>query len=547
MSVLFITIGQRDVQYVLPAKNDADSRVAMNIIGYHNVNRNFDAINLERKLYFDDFTEISRNDEKYFKDIEPVGICFPIFRKTLQKLKQEITDIEEIFLISTNRGEVISILDELKPTIEERGYKEAISYWDYLRNIAKRDITSKSGDKIALELKNNPELFGLNNISVVHLPIGEDADYLHTISANGSEICNSEESLLRLLSKADINQIEFFYTECYKYLQPCFEKLKGKKIFLSMSGGMPLMQRAIEQIFSHTGIGETVQSLYIPEFNNDFIVKKEVNSYYSDFFTQIRLFRQAMNLFHLEQANRLWEGIEDKLQTDSEEYEVMSARLKAVQNEDPFEMNYARFLSAYYRRDYTQLIILIKSLQEQAVTQLWKNYAQKNNKKFVPFEKSGLIKSDCLIINGNLEKIGYLEIFEKEKGWIDDQGLQAYSKLFLRKKNTLYKNIFYRIIYLRNDYLHKGFLGSDSLNKELSKIESFLNMSNNHNSVRDSLNNDQLTAEVIEFEKNFTGESSFFGSIAFMFGKNEDFNFGLREKIQESIELLLKCPLKKMP
>lgn len=548
MSVLFITIGLRDVQYVLPDKDNQEEFVRISITGYHNVNRNFDELDLELSLHEEKVNrEIKRNEENAYKGIKPVGVCFPILEKTLIKLKSEIENLEAIYLLSTNRGDILDRFTKLKEPLQDKGYKDALLYLGKLEDLAKKDITSFSGEKIMLELTNNPKHFGISDVSVTHLSIGEKADYLHLLTPRTIRQSKSEKACLNLLSRGDINRIDFFYPECYKELQPCFENLKNADIFLSFSGGMPLMQRSIEQIFLSTGIGRQIESINIPEQDNEIIVRKKTTTEYSFLFSQIKLLRQALNSFYFDQAISYWENIKVLFDQKSIEYKSIEKKILALQTGgDPFKLIYAKFLSALYREDYIQILILVKSIQETTVSKLLINYANTSNIEFIPFHQSGNIKADCLKIDGKYFNINYTEIFSDTTGWKTDENLVAYAKLFFNEDSLSdYKPAFYSIRNLRNSYLHSGYIQHSEINKYLPEILSFLNLSEEMAEVRKSINNNDITQEVLNFEQNLTGESSFMSLIADMLGKKDNFIFDVRNSIQNLISLLITCPLKR--
>jgi len=544
VSVLLVTIGRRDVQYVFD-KGD-QGYVRMNIPAYYRNSDRSKEIKLDQDLISISKInhEVRGRDKSNCSELEPVGICFPMMEKSLSKAGPGIKGLSKIFILSTDRSGILPHIGEMKSKLDQRNFRSAGQYLDEVERYATEDISALFGGWIEKSLKNRPDLFGLKNVSVRHVPIGKNAPYLSFFNAAGIDRHKKESDVINLIRRADINRSDFFYPECYRALQPYFKEMAGQDIYLSISGGMPMMQRALELIFKAIGIGPQIFSMNIPERDDKKIVTRALTQDYSEYFELFRRFKNALNVFHFNQAwIYLFREMVPFLKQEGNYFGPTIKKIETLQsNADPFKMQYAKLLSAFYREDIIELCILVVSIQEQARDQLLKDFCIRTSGcNHTPYRSD--IDKESIEIDGVEYNIRRNDVFASTDITTRDAGLKQYAALML-KNNKQFNKSFFLVKKTRNDYIHTHFIPPDELQKLATKyLYPFLNIRKDSDEVRTKVLNNQIDESVMSFENELMGKGSFMYQIAQMSGRLNGFNFDIRTLTGDILDNLLQCPL----
>jgi len=253
--IMFMTIGKRDCHLVYEDAIQGKVRWSTTV-----KDKEFDILpilnpkgTMERKLDKCDNSKV-------------VGLCFPMLSKALNYLKDRgEVQLDFLFLISTNRQLLLPKLEQFKDLLEKTELIDEV--YEYLEQglvkHAKEDNISSIAHliKCSIEEKRVP-LYDLSIDKVEILDLGTYGFFNDILNADLRKSLD-----INLLKKADINILDFFESETYSALKPYFKHLEEAKIYLAInSGGMPQMQKGVEQVLKSTVAHAEYEQIFNSEF-----------------------------------------------------------------------------------------------------------------------------------------------------------------------------------------------------------------------------------------------------------------------------------------
>ncbi|MDN5354400.1 MAG: hypothetical protein PWQ09_1156 [Candidatus Cloacimonadota bacterium] len=540
MSVLFLTIGNRDVQYVYDYNGQ---KVRMRIFsGKDNLN------NLQYIKLKDVSEEVDRRDINDIKSKIPIGITFPIIEKAINYTERRNEKIESIILLCTNRQKLATKLEELVNFSLSKDWLEAATLADNLYFHAKRDNTSLYSDIIERELS---KAFHLHSIK-----IGNNHPVLKKMMKIDPQNYKTEKDLLADLVYADFNTYKLTYPEIQSSLVPLYETLQNKTIYLSLAGGMPLVQRVLEHLIRSIYYHQTIHTISIPEKDTTINLKQPQamltlndNFEYLNLIEKRNLIVRLLLRLNFSFAEKQFLEIEeffiqnDKIDLIDDIFKKISEEQNSHKLDTIFISLYSNVLSAIYEENYSYLAILLKIIQEKTLKRIIKLQHLRDNKLvYKEKNKKNYLYSDKIAYDS--QEYEPMDFFFKNYNYIQQNPLlKQYHELYLHESYTTWSDDFATIKKVRDQVIHKALTIIED--KEKSSFIKFLRLDPEKlNSVKTSVKVWNITAEVLDFENNFMGENSTFFKLKDLWFKDDGIKFDLRKRANEIIDLLLQLELK---
>ncbi|MDD3052224.1 MAG: hypothetical protein PHR06_13905 [Candidatus Cloacimonetes bacterium] len=548
MSVLFLTIGNRDVQYVFERDNQK-TRFPKDFFDNDKRRRNIDSSSLEYIPLVDIKKELTnlKNEEK--DAMNPIGIIFPMLEKTRKFLEHQ--QIDQIFLISTDRKNIDNVLFE--PVIDlclEKEWLQAGTIVDDILFHSQKDFTSNYADIIENKIN---RLF--LNVSVTQVKIDVSRDKIELVKKKEFHKYESEDELIALLLNFDFNDTNVMYPSIYNHFIKHIESIGEDSIYLSVSGGMPIMQKTLENVIRMTFLNNRIKIIVVPE-KDSFSVNK-IN--YSkapfnkpglvDYHKLLELRNQVidkLNLLNFSGALDLSRYIKTKYNiansTVITKLEETMSEIDHPKNDREFIPFYLRIISSIYSKDYINLSIYIKALQEQTQRHVINTCS---GIEFIDKTSKNNQSTDIIILDNKEYKAADFDFWsEHENIWKQFSSAVLYNDIFLSKYNYRYydfNNSFNGIKKIRNNFIHKGFAFINDT--QLPHFYNFLNL-NEETIVKmnKKVNRNQFDDDLLAFEQDYTGEGSTLNKIARLW-YNELPEFTFRNVANRIIKMILETEL----
>jgi len=547
MSVLFITIGQRDVQYVFEFNNKL-VRFSKDFWDLANRKAKID-MSLLKYVNYDDIDEELRRDDAKEINCNPIGLVFPMLDKTESFLRKE--KIDQVFIISTYRKQFAKKLDSIMDFCIEKDWMEAATLTDDILFHSKKDITSDYSD-----LMEKCIMQPFPSAKITPIKIGKDDENILDIFSTDLRKVNNENELIKLLTFLDFNSSQIIYPNIYNSIINKFDEISNKDIYLSIAGGMPIMHRALETIIRRTFKKNKVRNIIVPEkdsfrYKSGKYTKKSFNTpilfdYISFFEIRDRL-TSYLDVFDFKSAFDLIKFIERKFNIDfskpKKEIAEIIDDLNHQSNNSEFIQFYLRILSAIYTSDYINLSIYLKALQEQ--TQ--KVVLQKvDGVEYQPKTNKNEQFDDLIIVSGKQYEVSSINFWNENRVlWEKNEYAKLYVSIFLDKNfrnRYFFNHSFIGIKKIRNNFIHKG-VNSLSKNQD-EHFFKFLGIDKEKiNSIVTKIRRENYDKGFISFEKNYFGQEYTLHKIAKIWGEADN-SFEYRIKINEIITKIYQTELK---
>lgn len=415
-------------------------------------------------VYLSESFKEPKRDERLERQYR-TGITFPIFCRTLEYLHEKrITRIDGLFLIATNRSKVLPKLEEIKnawnANIEEiEKDPKWVELADYLEDgilyHARNDATSITAHFMQRRIKaNNIPMLGISIDNVWVLDLGLYGSFDPILKLDSGKKAGVE-----VLGKADINTLDFFEYELYEALKPHFGSLENSRIYLGThSGGMPMMQRALDNVLQSAVNYATYERI----FTSEYLSYQIDNRLQGRFLTWLK--KMNDNVLRLDLGTALYycERIQNSNQgrADSDHFDRLNALIRKAMNYSAsragwFEGFAALIFRGLYSMNMNEVIVWMKSMAESSYMKLLKDQQgvlwekiQVEDKRVIHFPNAQGKKEDTSI---------HLFILIRK---VDEEKLRKafedYISLFVNP-NTLEDSLeWQRLGNIRNDLLHKG-------------------------------------------------------------------------------------------
>ena len=354
-NVLIITFGNRDGMFVYGDLDNPSKYVRTK------VNNCYDFKKKHKNINWIPVEKTEEDKPVKYKGLPIDGITFPMFEKTIKELQKQKIKIDSLYVISTDRTELIPKLDQIEKSLKEyeNEYQKPLDYirtikgWidkdctsffsdslkDYLNKILKKDEKENIEEEI-IEIAN--AVFS-DKTELNFLKIGEGYKGFGKITSTNMMMKQKEEEKIRLLSEADFNNEYFFFPALNEKIcrDIYFEKLgKTEKFFISHSGGMPVMQLTLLTILDSEFPDIPKKKIYFPERQNFSFQFPHIDYY--NLFRMKRLVRFYMEHNKPEEAKNVLkelknmssiENIENKIDAIDELFaEGIPNRIEAILN-----------------------------------------------------------------------------------------------------------------------------------------------------------------------------------------------------------------------
>lgn len=468
-NIMFMTIGNRDLQMIYQSKD----KMQIKRWEYKlNAEQDFNSYEIV------DPTEIREKSQEEKEFIPTNKICFPMFSKAMSYLNSmQVMQIDHLYLICTKRVQIVSKLSEIHKyegiPLQVKDYAKA------LLDHATKDktwVTSSVLSKCILDGTLPAWDIKIANVTVLNLGT---YGFLDTVL----DIEETNPDINFILRRADINILDFFESELYNGLKAHFALLENSNIYLSTySGGMPLMQRALDTVLeSCLGFAR-----FIRVFNSEHLSYQIESDSQEEFLSLLK--KVTDNIFKLDWASA-------RRHFDLICLNPNCPMPKAVRNEvgkllesiEQFHLSgeenwFDRFailiLRGLYNKEYNDVIIWLKCIEEAA----WEE---------ILLSQCGILWDNVKTARGKNDKLELKVIFNpREDGsevsrpaYIDAiaeivkdetllrNALQDYTTLFIKADSWKKKDSWNNLICDRNKLVHHGTSAYQSSLKILSFLE----------------------------------------------------------------------------
>lgn len=443
--------------------------------------------------------------------LEIQELCFPMFAKAIFYLRDnQITLLNHLYLICTKRDHVVDKLRDISDNWEIGS--EQSEYAKALLKHAKNDSTSITAHHLKELLINNAvPTYGvkIDKITVLDLGAYGFLDKLLSIGSNAPE-----DEIWKVLRRADINILDFFETEIYHGLKSEFALLENSKLFLATySGGMPLMQRALETVLNST----LAYAEYIRIFNSENLAYQIETEPQELFLSMLRQINDYVLRLDWDNAEHVFKQLKksiapinvellEKIFSDIREYQV-SSDIHWV------EKYTVLILNSLYCGDMNSLVLWLKCIEETAQKTLIERYAQELNYKLLKeLNNQGVLRIQELeFSDGTHNRYVFIDSILKSPSIDQPKAKELfapYIRLFLNENDFSIKADWVKIINMRNNMVHNAIPVSKEPTNE-QHIMDFLGIEPQALSqVIDALHDRNLN-KVIEFESEYINSDFF--------------------------------------
>lgn len=455
--VMFMTIGMRDCHLVYEDAVQGRVRWSAPIKDIAEFDR-FMVLNpqgvKEKKL--------DRNADK-----QAVGLCFPMLSKAISYLKDRgETKLDYLFLISTNRKLLLPRLEQIRDLLEKAELiDDMYEYLDQgLIRHAREDTISEAAHLIkqSIQSKRVP-LFGMEISQIEILDLGTYGFFDDILNADLNKPLN-----VSMLKKADINVLDFFESEAYTALKPFFGFLEEAKIYLAINaGGMPQMQKGVEQVLKSMVAHADYEQIY----NSEFLWYQLESQPQGEFLLLLR--QMTDNVISLDwdsayarfvslkakHANKLGSSRLAKLE------KIFKAVLAARKKTNPsqwFENFCTLIFQALYRMNLNDVAVWLKCIEEAAYGAMLQKQCGKlwERVETIP-DSRGTLKKHVFIKDSESQKLSLIDAYPAViNGIFDKQTLldafEPYAKVFMEEGVFRHSEVWSKMRLVRNRLIHKG-------------------------------------------------------------------------------------------
>lgn len=497
-TVMFMTIGMRDCHLVY------EDAVQGRVRWYTKVTD----VNELSKLPIMNPQGIKERKLDKIADKKAIGLCFPMLAKALNYLKDRgETKLNYLFLISTNRKHLLPKLEQIRDSLEKAGrIDDTYEYLDQgLIKHAREDTTSDAAHliKYALENKRVP-LYDMEISRIEILDLGTYGFFDDIDELLKADLTKPLE--INILKKADINVLDFFESEVYNALKNYFSYLEEAKIYLAINaGGMPQMQKGVEQVLKSTIAHADYEQIY----NSEFLWYQLESQPQGEYLQLLRKMTDNVISLDWDTAYSTFMAIKTKhaRKLDSSKIakleelfkKVVSARSKNIPSQW-FENFCTLLFQALYRMNLNDVVVWLKSIEEAAYSAMLEKQCGKlwEEVKASP-DYNGVLRKHVLVKDQNSDELIPYDAFpDKLKELFETETLinafEPYTTIYMKKGEFQYRREWNKLRSIRNDLIHKGIpITNDSNNTNL--ILNFIGVSIKHlNNAILNLQNGNLSA-----------------------------------------------------
>lgn len=494
MNIMFETIGKRDLMGIfLNHTYGTKYRVQIK----DDELKNFDYL---KPIY--DVSYANEPNYKINKNDDLIGYTCPMLFKSLRfMMDHKINMIDHLILIATNRKNIENKLEAIEKILED---EENINteLIDYLQNgiikYIKTDNTAETADVIKnIITTKKPDFLDISINKVTVLELGTYG-YFHSII----EFDLKNMHTLDLISRADINKLDFFEYELYFGLKDMFKTFENANIYLATyAGGMPLMQRALDNILTSVVSQKKVISIY----NSEYLTYQIEHNPQAEILSLFRKMNQAVVSLDWDNAKLFYDKIILKYPdyTSKETQDALTKLFNEVDefrksNQNWFSNFFTLIMKSLYEQNYNDVVVWVKCLEEAMLNhlfiintnKLWDEYNEFDpnnksnpkelNKAFQGYSNKFMyisLKNDngqkiyCKARINELINMGIVTIDEIKKEF------SGYLNCFARieKNNIFPKKEFNNIRNVRNKLIHQG-TSVNSFNGFITTLLKFLNI-----------------------------------------------------------------------
>ncbi len=525
MNLLFMTIGQRDCMGVVDHEGNL-TRIEIN---------NSNIKDLVSLPFLQTNIEINPKKEKLeTKELDLKGLDFPMLSKNLSALKDihSKNHIHKLILIVTDRRNNLTLINKAKEESLHQKWKDCSDFAkDLVNKYIQNDKSKQTAELIIMKMDEITNYHKIKIDDVDILSIGEifEEDFNNVVIETSSQMMN-------YLKSFDLNNIDYLTRQFHNKIISLFDFSEmddsENNIFLSLyAGGLPLLQKAVENILYTGFINANLIPVYITESSSYLKITKNANSYY----TILKELIQSVKNNDFYDADRKYNLLKNYVNTELNQpvlndIEALFKKIKDFKEnkENWFYNLFSLFFSSIYKDDFITASVFLVSLEDQYFRFIIKKHIDPS--LFTDKEKKILINGFEQDININLiDKLIDSPNNQEFQKLIDEFNLK-FKPLFLKQNKNIYQK--FRLIYTgnyqkfrdeRNFFIHRGMsqLGNFKIREN---ILHFLKITRLYNDIMRKINSDQYKWEdILNFEKSLLIEDTIFHTIA----KNvygEDFN-----------------------
>lgn len=482
-------------------------------------------------------------EERFSREKDTIkSICFPMFDKTLSYLtEKDIEKIDCLFLLCTNRNNYLEKLNQLSEALSEDEVKlDLADYTSKLLDYAKKDKTSQTAELLKSIIEDNK--LKHHNIDISRVEIIETGTYGFIEPIKKLSVSESRDILKETLFRVDINTLDFFEYELNKALKPFLQEIDGNRVYLSTySGGMPILQRALDVVLDSTLINYQASPIFHSE-NLSFQSPSEPIHFYLKRLKSMTHcvlsldWESAKNQFNSIKGNKDFHRYYDK--QIIKQMEAVFDEAAKLNTDDRDAKRFDRFttllLRALYQRNINDALVWLKCLEEAAFNKclqkekkLWQsvgfNPNTRQNSVYTKNEQNPITAFPDILLK-HFDKDGLSNTFK------------GYESIFLNPNDFTRKKDWDIINTYRNDLIHKG----KSAAKHEESILKFIkiNPTEMQKAIQRLANHD-LDA-LIQLESNLWNNDFFKPLRTICQSKDKAYILPLRKLTKKYAELVLK-------
>jgi len=369
MNIMFETIGKRDLMGIF-LNHTYGTKYRVQIKDEEL--KNFD--------YLKPIYDVSYSNEPNYntnKNDDLIGYTCPMLFKSLRfMIDHKINMIDHLILIATNRKNIENKLEAIEKILED---EENINteLIDYLQNgiikYIKTDNTAETADVIKnIITQKKPDFL---NISINKVTVLELGTYGYFNSIIEFDLKNMPT--LDLISRADINKLDFFEYELYFGLQDMFKTFENANIYLAtFAGGMPLMQRALDNILNSV----VCQKKLYPIFNSEYLAYQIEHKPQGEILSLFRKMNQAVVRMDWDNVKLFYNEIKSKhpAYISNDSTNQIDELLKKVDEfirskEKWFSHFFFLIMKSLYEQNYNDVAVWLKCLEEAILNKIFSN------------------------------------------------------------------------------------------------------------------------------------------------------------------------------
>lgn len=544
MNFLIMTIGQRDCMEVFAQEDKIIRREIFKM----NINE------LDSLPYTKTEMEIrtkQENDE--VRNLKNIGIDFPMLNKNFIALKDlhQISHIHKLILIVTDRQENLPLIHKAKEESVLNHWTECVDFADELKKYIHNDKSKQTSKLIINKMKEITLLHNVKIDEVEVISIGQ----IYAEDFEDFKMINSTQ-MMTYLKSFDLNNIDFLTRQFHNKFINLYDiseiDFPQNNIFYSLyAGGLPLLQKAVENVINTSFLNSNLISLNITENSSYFRISKNADGYYktlkdliqsiknNDFYNADRKYNQLIEYINKELNEPLLKDIETLFYRIKEEKES---------KKNWFYNLFSLFLSSIYKDDFITASVFLVSIEDQFFRHLINKYIEFN---FIDNGRKISLKEVEYEVNINLINILIENQNNQEYQKIIDDFEYNFKPLFLKinkanfsKFKLIYTGNYQKLRDERNFFIHRG-IALNGCNKIKENILHFLRITKYFNEYKKIIKTREYKwQDILNFEKCLLTEDTIFRSIALnVYGENFNLLTPEREIGLELIHLLTQIVL----